>query len=160
MTLFRRTQFYLILARVLIDLYLSVSLLFLRIGATFPIKFLYLLISTHHKAILLTSVPDLSVIGPKIISLNPRGTWFPSALTDPVLFQSTLYSAASHFNSLWRAGDSQLAVFHRAKLLSMVNDRLRDLRQGLSDQTIAAVALIVYTEVSLLVTAAFHMTDH
>ena len=93
-------------------------------------------------------MPDIRVIGPKITSFNPRSTWFTSALTDPVLFQSTLYSAALHLNSLWRAGDSQLAVFHRTQLLSMVNDRLRDPRQGLSDRTIAAVALIVYTEVN------------
>ena len=91
---------------------------------------------------------DLSVIGPKIISLNPSGTWFPSALADPLLFQSTLYSSALHFNSLWRAGDNQLVVFLRAQLLSMVKSRLLDPRQALSDQTIAAVALIVYTEVS------------
>ena len=94
-------------------------------------------------------------MGPRIISFNPRSTWFTSALTDPVLFQSTLYSAALYFNSLWRPGDSQLAVFHKAQLFGMINDRLRDVRQGLSDQTIAAVALIVYTEVVCLVTASF-----
>lgn len=93
-------------------------------------------------------MPDLRVMGPKIVSFNPRSTWFTSALTDPVLFQSTLYSAALHFNSLRGTSDSQLAVFHRTHLLGMVNNRLRDARQSLSDQTIAAVALIVYTEVS------------
>jgi hypothetical protein len=74
--------------------------------------------------------------------------WFPSALADPVLFQSTLYSAALHANSILKSGDCQLALFHRTKLLGMINDRLRDPLQGLSDETIGAVALVVYTEVN------------
>jgi hypothetical protein len=73
--------------------------------------------------------------------------WFPSALSDPVLFQATLYTAALHFNSMYRMGDSQLAVFHRIKLLGMINDRIGDPMKGLSSKTRGAVALIVDTEV-------------
>lgn len=145
---FRPIQNFLMLVRVLMDLYRSVSLPFFQLTMISAILFLVLSPEILARPKLTIYSTDLGVIGPKIISLNPRRLWFSSALSDPVLFQATLYSAALYSNSVWRSGDSPLAIFHRTQLLGMVNNRLRDPTQGLSDKTVAAVALIVYTEVT------------
>lgn len=81
-----------------------------------------------------------------LIPVNPKDKWFNYAISDEALFHATMLHSAGHNAML--SGNYDLADPFQLKLeaVRLVNRRLNDPVQSISDLTIAAVACLVLFE--------------
>jgi hypothetical protein len=73
--------------------------------------------------------------------------WFPFAVADTILFEGMLYVAAYHHADLHGKRENALSIAHKGKMLRLINHRLGDLKAGLANGTLFAVALLTGCEV-------------
>ena len=83
------------------------------------------------------------------MSQNWESQWFKHALSDPACYHGTLFLSAAHKALLTGTEKSlPLEVFqHKGEAIRIVNERLTDLKSGLEDGTIAAIACLAAFEV-------------
>ncbi|KAI1376859.1 fungal-specific transcription factor domain-containing protein [Hypoxylon crocopeplum] len=80
---------------------------------------------------------------------NPsRDVWVPLALTDPVLLNSVLFTSEQFLARMTGKKECPLAINHLTQTIQILNERLRDPSQQISDPTIAAVTGLALTEQS------------
>ncbi|EXJ91073.1 hypothetical protein A1O1_04180 [Capronia coronata CBS 617.96] len=80
--------------------------------------------------------------------INGQSSWSGFAMSDQLVFHATLFSWGMHFRA--RAGavsppdpEEEMQVMqHKLAAVKLINDRLSDLEQAASDETIAAVAAL------------------
>jgi hypothetical protein len=70
------------------------------------------------------------------------------ALTDPALFNSILFVGAQFKATIYGQKERPSAVNHLKETIRILNERLQDPLQEISDSTISAVASIALIEVS------------
>lgn len=79
------------------------------------------------------------------VAINPEGTLFSQAKTDPAILHSILYLVSLHLNYAVGMTDSPESLYHGGEAFKLINQRIQ---QGVfSDTTIAAVAMLVTKEV-------------
>ena len=79
---------------------------------------------------------------------NPiRKLWMPLALTDPALLHSILFCSDQFWAKMNGQKERPSAINHLTQTIRILNERLQDPLQKISDSTIAAVALLALTEV-------------
>ncbi|CZR67531.1 uncharacterized protein PAC_17430 [Phialocephala subalpina] len=81
--------------------------------------------------------------------LNPiKKLWVPLALTDPALLNSVLF-CSDQFRAITNGQKERpSAINHLKRTIQILNERLQNPSQEISDSTIAAVALLALTEQS------------
>lgn len=72
---------------------------------------------------------------------------FSLAVHDAALFHTFLAHYVASYDLRYGAGDPAESLYHRMEAVRIVNERLADVSQGLSDGTIAAVANMAVYEV-------------
>lgn len=79
---------------------------------------------------------------------NPiKKLWVPLALTDPALLNSILFCSDQFGVKLNGQKERPSAINHLKETIRILNERLQDPLQEISDSSIAAVALLALTEV-------------
>ena len=73
--------------------------------------------------------------------------WIPYAMTDPALFLATLNFAAAHLDILWGRWNSSSTLARKIQTTRLVNARLQNKTEALSNETIGSVAVLAATEV-------------
>jgi hypothetical protein len=82
---------------------------------------------------------------------NPiKKLWVPLALTDPALLNSILFCSDQFGAKMNGQKERPSAINHLKQTIRILNERLQDPLQEISDSTIAAVALLALTEVGAL----------
>lgn len=83
------------------------------------------------------------------VAVDPEDKWFGYSLSDPALFHSTMLHSAAH-NALL-AGNTDLADPMSLKwdAMKLLNDKLGDPAQRVSDLTIGSAAALVLFEVCI-----------
>lgn len=71
----------------------------------------------------------------------------PLALTDPALLHSILFCSYQFWAKMNGQKERPSAINHLTQTIRILNERLQDPLQKISDSTIAAVALLALTEV-------------
>lgn len=96
---------------------------------------------------MLTVSPDNQVLVNTLIPVNPKDKWFNFAISDEALFHATMLHSAAHHSML--VGNNELAEPSQlnSEAIRILNLRLGDPSQGVSDLTIAAVACLILFEV-------------
>lgn len=76
--------------------------------------------------------------------------WFGFAMHDSALFHATLWHWAAHkLNASRRPEKDSIEVLsHKFEAIRLINERLGDSTQQLTDETVAAVACLANVEVS------------
>ena len=80
-----------------------------------------------------------------------RKCLFSLAVHDAALFHTFLSHYIAAYNSRFQIGDPAESVQHRTRAIQIINDRLKNSDQALSDGNIAAVANMAVYEVSAYV---------
>jgi hypothetical protein len=78
----------------------------------------------------------------------------PLALNDPALLHSILYCSDKHETIVNGRKERPSAVTHLRQAIQIINTRLQDPLQEISDSTIGTVALLALTEVSALLVSS------
>ena len=73
--------------------------------------------------------------------------WVPYAMTDPVLFLATLNFAAAHLDILRGRWNNPGTLNRKIQTTRLVNARLQNDAEALSNETIGSVAILAATEV-------------
>ncbi|CZR56053.1 uncharacterized protein PAC_05941 [Phialocephala subalpina] len=82
-----------------------------------------------------------------LIPVNPKDKWFSYAITDPALFHVTMLHAVMHHALVHgEEGGEEEALALKSEAISLVNRKLEDPVEGISDVTIAVVANLVQFE--------------
>jgi hypothetical protein len=81
--------------------------------------------------------------------LPMRKMLFSLAINDTAMFHSFLCHYASSYNVHFRTGNRGEALYHASEAARIVNERLLDPSQALTNETIATVANMAAFEVSL-----------
>ncbi|KFY94560.1 hypothetical protein V501_01896 [Pseudogymnoascus sp. VKM F-4519 (FW-2642)] len=80
---------------------------------------------------------------------NPlKTTWFPFVVTDPALMQATLCIAAAHYQRFGGESLGSTQDLLRMQAIGLINQRLGDSVECISDGTIGAVLGLAESEVS------------
>jgi hypothetical protein len=94
------------------------------------------------------------VVGPGLSSLdhgmanNPfKHSWMPYMITSPTLFNATLFTAAVHSEALYKTGPRPDSLVLKSQTINLINKDLQSSLSSISDGTIAASMVIMYTEV-------------
>ena len=99
-------------------------------------------------ALLILRCIDFAVIVPKIIEPGWKDP-FPLAMTDAAFFHMFLLRSALHANALSvNIGSSEL-IFHKFKVIQLVNARLQNPADRISNSTIMTIAFLALAEVSV-----------
>jgi hypothetical protein len=88
-------------------------------------------------------------------------SWSMFALSDQLVFHATMFSWGMHFRHRMARPDSDeemQVIQHKVAAISLINDRLSDPEQAVSDATIAAVAAL--TNIALVVDSFPEATQH
>lgn len=78
-----------------------------------------------------------------------RKSAFSRAIHDMALFHAFMSHYTTYFNVRFKTGDATESASHITMAARLVNDRLADPTQALTDETIATVACLGAYEVSL-----------
>lgn len=73
--------------------------------------------------------------------------WIPYAMTDPVLFLATINFAAVHLDILRGQYSSPHTLTHKIETIRLVNARLQNSAEALSNENIGSVAMLAAMEV-------------
>ena len=73
---------------------------------------------------------------------NPEARWISIALTDPAVIHATLSLVAVHRRDCFSLDLSTVYFKHRGEAMKIVADRLNNVNESLSDETIGAVAIL------------------
>ena len=76
---------------------------------------------------------------------------FSLAINDPAMFHSFLCHYAGSYNVHFQTGNKDEALYHASEAAKIVNERLADPDQALTNETIATVANMAAFEVSLAI---------
>jgi hypothetical protein len=79
-----------------------------------------------------------------------RKMLFSLAINDAAMFHSFLCHYAGSYNVHFRTGNRDEALYHASEAAKIVNERLADPNQALTNETIATVANMAAFEVSLV----------
>jgi hypothetical protein len=79
-----------------------------------------------------------------------RKMLFSLAINDEAMFHSFLCHYAGSYNVHFRTGHRDEALYHASEAAKIVNERLADPNQALTNETIATVANMAAFEVSLV----------
>jgi len=108
----------------------------------FPPRYLFFLFNNK----ITKQKPDNTVLVNTLIPVNPKDKWFNHAITDLALFHATMLHAAAHHMFLSRSGDLSEQRRLKGETIELVNHRLSDPIQSVSDVTIGAVVCLVLFE--------------
>jgi hypothetical protein len=75
---------------------------------------------------------------------------FSIAIHDAALFHTFMSHYVAAYNLRFSSGDPAESMQHRTEAIRIVNERLRDPSQALSDSNIAAVANMAVYEVTMI----------
>jgi len=78
---------------------------------------------------------------------NP--TWLTSAIANAALFNVTLYVSSLHMAGLKSLRESPETLYYKAQTIQCLNECLKNDKQALSDETIAAVLCLLFVVVSI-----------
>jgi len=81
---------------------------------------------------------------------NPMTTrWIPMAIRDQALLHSTIFSAGGHLALLEGTFGSENSEYltHKTETIRIINGRIPDLSQAMTDETLGAIALLVTDQV-------------
>ena len=73
--------------------------------------------------------------------------WMAHAIADPLLFLATLNFAAAHLDIIHGGQRSPRTIAQKVEIIRLINLRLQDSAQNLSNTTIGAVAMLAAMEV-------------
>lgn len=73
--------------------------------------------------------------------------WVSYAMTDPILFIATLSFAAVHLDILRGKYNSPHTLTHKIETIRLINFRLQNSTEALSNETIGSVAMLAAMEV-------------
>ena len=93
---------------------------------------------------------DNQVFVKSSIPVNPKGEWFPYAISDPAVLHATLCCSAAHY-TLLGGGNGCIPLeyyYHKGEAIRLINERLGDPVRRTSDGTLAAIACLASLEVS------------
>jgi hypothetical protein len=76
---------------------------------------------------------------------NP--TWLTAAIANAALFNVTLYVSSLHVAGLKQQRESPETLFYKSQTVQCLNECLKDDKQALSDETIAAVLCLLFVVV-------------
>jgi hypothetical protein len=79
--------------------------------------------------------------------VSPTKEWLLFAVTDPALLHSVLCHAAIDLSIINCKPLMLEGIYHKARAIEIINNRLKNNEQATSDATIAAVACLAYLEV-------------
>jgi len=82
-------------------------------------------------------------------AINYDDAWKPFSITDSALIHTTLCLVAQHEDILRGAEDSSDNLFHKGQAMTILNSRLLEDRDCISDASITSVAMLVILEVNL-----------
>lgn len=71
----------------------------------------------------------------------------PRAVADPLLFLATLTYTAAHLDVMYGRGSSPRTIAQQVETIRLINLRLQDSAEIVSNTTIGAVAMLAATEV-------------
>jgi hypothetical protein len=91
---------------------------------------------------------DLTVIVPGITEPGWKDS-FPLAMKDAAFFHTILLRSAMHVNFLIGNIASLEHVFHKIRVIQLVNERLEIPTERLSDSTIMTIAFLAAAEVTV-----------
>jgi hypothetical protein len=77
------------------------------------------------------------------------GSWITLALTDSALLHATLSNVAWKLDTLRGLKESPECFLQQGQAIKLINERLHDTAQGISDTVIGAVATLAIFAVSL-----------
>ena len=96
----------------------------------------------------------ITVIAHDCLPLEPgRGQhpltniWMPRAIADPLLFLATLTYAAAHLDLMYGRESNPRTIAQQIETIRLINLRLQDPAESVSNTTIGAVAMLAATEV-------------
>ena len=75
--------------------------------------------------------------------------WLPNAMADPVLFLATLNVAAIHLDIVQGRYSNPITLAHKVEAISLINSRLKEPNEALTNETIASVVMLAAMEVIL-----------
>ena len=94
-----------------------------------------------------------SVIARKYLPIDPghggnplTRVWIPQAIADPVLFLATVNVAAIHLD-ITRRQFTPATIARKGKVMRLINQKLLDPAQALSNETIGSVVMLAGYEV-------------
>ncbi|KAK0126309.1 hypothetical protein ONS95_007919 [Cadophora gregata] len=70
--------------------------------------------------------------------------WLSAAISNPTLFNTTLYVAAVHDAGLHGFKDTVESLFYKAQTIRVLNEALRNPSQAVTDETLSAVLLLTH----------------
>lgn len=73
--------------------------------------------------------------------------WMPHAVTDPLLFLATLNYAAAHLDAVHGRQSNPRTIAQKGQIIRLINMRLQDSAETVSNTTIGAVAMFAAMEV-------------
>ena len=79
---------------------------------------------------------------------NP--TWLSAAIANPALFNVTLYVSSLHVAGLHSERETPESMYYKGKTVECLNQCLKDSKEAVSDETIAAVLLLLLVVVSTI----------
>ena len=83
--------------------------------------------------------------------------WVPNAMTDPALFLATLNFAAAHLDILRGRWNNTSTLSRKIQTTRLVNARLQNKTEALSNETIGSVAILAATEVRVFLAYLFDL---
>ncbi len=95
-----------------------------------------------------------SVMAPKCLPVEIGGgqhplidVWMPQAVADPLLFLATLNYAAAHIDIIHETQNNPRTIAQKGEIIRLINLRLQDSAEAVSNTTIGAVAMLAAMEV-------------
>ena len=73
--------------------------------------------------------------------------WVPYAMTDPALFMATVNFAAVHLDILRGKYSSTHTLTHKIETIRLINAKLQNSTEALSNETIGSVVMLAAMEV-------------
>lgn len=80
-------------------------------------------------------------------AINYDDAWKPFSISDSALLHATLCLVAQHEDLIRGSEDSSDNLYHKCQALKLINNRLLDERDQVSDASITSVAILVILEV-------------
>jgi hypothetical protein len=82
-------------------------------------------------------------------AVNYDDKWKPFSISDAALLHAILCLVAQHEDLLRGADDSSTSLYHKGQVMTLINQRLKDDPQNVTDASVTAIALLVILEVCL-----------
>ncbi|KAH7386426.1 fungal-specific transcription factor domain-containing protein [Cadophora sp. MPI-SDFR-AT-0126] len=88
-----------------------------------------------------TIVPMLLPLGVNNAQNHFKTAWARHAMSDPGLYESILFHAGVHLDTLHNRPRSRTTLYHQGKVIRLLNERLTSNEDAISDLTIAMVGM-------------------